>query len=102
MFVLYLSFRRQHTRNRHRNMRLCRPRDNWPLFNRTGLCVVIIIDTLCLLLNLLSIFTVRLRSIHTVLLSRFCLSVCLSVCPSVKRLYCDKTKAPSEKKFNYD
>ena len=26
----------------------------------------------------------------------------LSVRPSVKRVYCDKTKAPSEKKFNYD
>ena len=30
------------------------------------------------------------------------LSVCPSVRPSVKRVYCDKTKAPSEKKFNYD
>ena len=39
MFSLYLSSRRQHTRNRHRNMRLCRPRDNWPVFNRTGLCL---------------------------------------------------------------
>ena len=41
------------------------------------------------------------KHIRTVLLSRFCLSVCLSVrpsvCPSVKRVYCDKTKAPSEK-----
>ena len=47
------------------------------------------------------IFTVRLRSIRTVLLSIFCLYVCLSVCPSVclsvKRVNCDKTKAPSEK-----
>ena len=31
-----------------------------------------------------------------------CLSVRLSVCLSVKRVTCDKTKAPSEKKFNYD
>ena len=30
------------------------------------------------------------------------LSVCLSVRLSVKRVYCEKTKAPSEKKFNYD
>ena len=41
------------------------------------------------------------KHIRTVLLSRFCLSVRLSVCPSVcpsdKRVYCDKTKAPSEK-----
>ena len=35
--------------------------------------------------------------------SRYCdkhLSVRLSVRPSVKRVHCDKTKAPSEKKFN--
>jgi len=31
-----LCFRRQRTKNRHRNMRLCRPRDNWPVFNRAG------------------------------------------------------------------
>jgi len=35
--VVCLCCRRQHTRNRHRNMRLCRPRDNWPIFSRTGL-----------------------------------------------------------------
>ena len=39
------------------------------------------------------LFTLRLRSIRTVLLSIFCLSVCLFA----KRVYCDKTKAPSEK-----
>jgi len=33
-----LCSRRQRTRNRHRNMRLSRPRDNWPVFSRTGLC----------------------------------------------------------------
>ena len=44
-----------------------------------------------------TIFTMRLRSIRTVLLSRFCLSVRPSVCLSVKRMYCDKTKAPSDK-----
>ena len=48
-------------------------------------------QTLCS--SFLPLFTVRLRSIRTVLLSRFC----LSVCPSVKCVYCDKTKAPSEK-----
>ena len=26
------------------------------------------------------------------------MSICLSVCPSVKRVHCDKTKAPSEKR----
>jgi len=40
-----------------------------------------------------TVFTVRLRSIRTVLLWRFC----PFVCPSVKRVYCGKTKAPSEK-----
>ena len=48
-------------------------------------------------LHIQVIFTVQLRSIHTVLLSRFCLSVRPSVCLSVKCVYCDKTKAPSEK-----
>ena len=41
------------------------------------------------------------KHVRTVLLSRFCLSVCPSVRPSVrlsvKRVDCDKTKAPSEK-----
>ena len=45
------------------------------------------------------VFSVQLRSSY----ARYCdrlsvrLSVCLSVRPSVKRVYCDKTKAPSEK-----
>jgi len=42
-------------------------------------------------------FTVRLHVVQrTVLLSQFCLSVSLSdrpfVCPSVRRVYCDKTE----------
>jgi len=41
--LLCLCSRRQHTRNRHRNMRLCRPRDNWPVFNKTGLCWLFVI-----------------------------------------------------------
>jgi len=36
--IFFLCHRRQRTRNRHRNMRLCRPRDNWPIFTKTGLC----------------------------------------------------------------
>ena len=48
------------------------------------------------------IFTVRLCKAYTHGIAVEILSVRLSVCPSVKRVYCDKTKAPSEKKFNYD
>jgi len=49
-----------------------------------------------------TIFTVRLFEAYTHGIAVEILSVCPSVCPSVKRMYCDKTKAPSEKKFNYD
>ena len=43
------------------------------------------------------LFTIWLHVMQrTVLLSKFCLSVCLSICPfvylSVRRVYCDKTK----------
>ena len=43
-------------------------------------------------------FTVRLCEAYTHGIAIEILSVRLSV----KRVYCDKTKAPSEKKFNYD
>jgi len=45
------------------------------------------------------LFSVRLRSSYARYCDRLsvCLSVCLPVRPSVKRVYCDKTKAPNEK-----
>ena len=44
-------------------------------------------------LNRHIVFTMRLHVIQcTVLLSQFCLSVRPSVCPSVRCVYCDKTK----------
>ena len=52
---------------------------------------------------ILAVFTVRLCEAYTHGIAvDVCLSVCPSVRPSVKRVYCDKTKASSEKKFNYN
>ena len=55
------------------------------------------------LLEPTSVFSVRLRSSNARYCDRLsvCLSVRLSVRLSVKRVDCDKTKAPSKKKFDY-
>jgi len=41
-----------------------------------------------------SFYRATVKHTHGIVIDFLC--VCLSICPSVKRVYCDKTKAPSE------